>query len=230
MNRYITKGIVLNRTDYGEADRIIHFLTTDHGKIATMAKGVRRSKAKLAGSVELFSISDLTILPGKSDIDTLMSARLDTHFGNIVKDLSRTELGFELLRRADKATEDQPEPGYFETLALSLAGLNNIDLDPALVELWFNLRILKLSGHSPNLEMDYTGKPLAEAKNYEFKADHMNFAVSGRGRYNVNHIKLLRLATVAKKPDLLGKVKGVDELAKPIVPLVQTMLQTYVRL
>jgi DNA repair protein RecO (recombination protein O) len=57
MKTIVTKGIVLTRTDYGEADRILHFLTPDQGKIAGIAKGVRKSKSKLAGGIELFSVS-----------------------------------------------------------------------------------------------------------------------------------------------------------------------------
>ncbi|MDO8591465.1 MAG: DNA repair protein RecO, partial [bacterium] len=71
MNRYVTQGIVLSRTDFGEADRILTFLTNDHGKVRAIAKGVRKSKSKLAGGIELFSISDLTLIIGRGEINTL---------------------------------------------------------------------------------------------------------------------------------------------------------------
>ena len=54
-----TKAIVLRRTNYGEADRILNFLT-EQGVIAAIAKGVRKEKSKLAGAVELFTVSDIT--------------------------------------------------------------------------------------------------------------------------------------------------------------------------
>ena len=44
-----TLGIVLRRTNYGEADRILN-LITPVGKVAAMAKGVRKEKSKLAES------------------------------------------------------------------------------------------------------------------------------------------------------------------------------------
>ena len=40
-----TKALVLRRTNYGEADRIINFLT-EQGVIAAIAKGVRKEKSK----------------------------------------------------------------------------------------------------------------------------------------------------------------------------------------
>jgi DNA repair protein RecO (recombination protein O) len=51
MRQFRTQAIILNRTDYGEADRIISFLTPDHGKVKAIAKAVRKSKSKLAGGI-----------------------------------------------------------------------------------------------------------------------------------------------------------------------------------
>lgn len=45
----VTDAIILTRTDYGEADRIITLLTPGHGKLRLIAKGVRRIRSKLAG-------------------------------------------------------------------------------------------------------------------------------------------------------------------------------------
>ena len=45
-----TQAIVLRRTNYGEADRILQLLTPE-GKKSVMAKGVRKEKSKLAGGI-----------------------------------------------------------------------------------------------------------------------------------------------------------------------------------
>src|SRR4051812_43718179 len=103
MKQILTSGIVLKRTNYGEADRIITFLTPDHGKIRLIAKGVRRVKSKLAGGIELFSVSHLTYIEGKREIGTLISTRLEKHYGDIVKDIDRVQLGYELIKLLDKA-------------------------------------------------------------------------------------------------------------------------------
>ena len=83
MKQLQTEGIVLSRTDYGEADRIINILTPEQGKIALMARGVRKPKSKLAGGIELFSISDISYIKGKGEIGTLISVRLKKHYANI---------------------------------------------------------------------------------------------------------------------------------------------------
>ncbi len=147
-NSVVTKGIVLSRTNFQEADRIITMLTPDHGKLKMIVKGVRRQSSKLAGGVELFSISQITFLPGSREIGTLISSRLETHYGSIVKDINRTMLGYELLKRIDRATEDVPGEEYFQLLAFTLNGLGDLALKPELLELWFTMQLLKISGHS----------------------------------------------------------------------------------
>ena len=78
-----TKAIVLRRTNYGEADRIIQIITPDSGRLSVMARGVRREKSRLAGGIELFAVCDLVLTRGTkstSDLWTLTGARLGTFF------------------------------------------------------------------------------------------------------------------------------------------------------
>ncbi|MEX2007099.1 MAG: DNA repair protein RecO [Candidatus Saccharimonadales bacterium] len=231
MQRYTTTGIVLARTDFGEADRILTFLTPDHGKVKAMAKGVRKSKAKLAGSIELFSVSDLTLIPGRSGIDTLISARLVKHYGNIVKDLGRTSLGFELLKMVNRAVEDAAEPAYFDLLRIGLEALDDKQIEQSLTDLWFRMQLLKLTGHSPNLDSDKSGAKLKISGTYSFHMDHMHFVpqLSDQGPYSAQHIKFLRLGFSAQRPKVLTRVSGVEALAGETQPLIQAMLNSYVR-
>ena len=67
---------MLQRTEYGEADRILTVLTPAAGKLHLMAKGARRVRSKLAGGIELFSVSELSYAQGKGSLGALVSARL----------------------------------------------------------------------------------------------------------------------------------------------------------
>lgn len=64
-NIIVTSGIVLNRINFGEADRILTVITPDQGKLSLIAKGVRKEKSKLAGGIELFSVSNISFIPPK---------------------------------------------------------------------------------------------------------------------------------------------------------------------
>lgn len=215
MNRYVTKGIILARTNYGEADRILTFLTPDYGKFKAMARGVRKVKAKLAGSTELFSVSNITIIPGRREIDTLASARLVKHYGNIVKDIDRTRIAYEFLKLINKNTQDRPEPGYFNLLQSALAGLDDNQIDPQLTDLWFNLQLLKLAGHAPNFKTDSKNDKLIEDKKYVFNYTKMSLQLSSAGKIGTNEIKLLRLLASAKAPVKLNRsdkgIPGLDD-------------------
>src|SRR5687767_1364337 len=157
MKPLATHGIILRRIDYGEADRIITFLTSDYGRIRVMAKGVRKSKSKLAGGIELFSTSELHFIKGKSDIGTLVSTRMVKHYGGIVKDLERTELAYQMLKSIDRVLEDGTGQEYFSMLNESLAALDTQTINPVLTELSFTMRLLADTGHVPDFMTDISG-------------------------------------------------------------------------
>ncbi len=226
MRQFTTRGIILSRTDFGEADRIITFLTTDHGKVKAIAKGVRKAKAKLAGSIELFSVADITLILGRRDIDTLISARLVKHYGNIVKDAKRTNPAYELIRLINKNTEEKPEPSYFELLDKSLQALDDLKIDTATTELWFELHLLKLSGHAPNLQTTSDGQKLVPDKKYDFDMGRMCFVDSGSGIFDSAAIKLLRLGVLADSPKLLSRVKDASQVETKCLRLAGDIVNT----
>jgi DNA repair protein RecO len=230
MRQFRTRGIILNRTDYGEADRIITFLTPDNGKVKAIAKGVKKSKSKMAGGLELFSITDLSFIAGRSEINTVRSTRLIKHFENIVKDLDRTNLAYWLIQTIDKATEEKPEESYFELLSDGLSSADD-EVDVDLIRLWFQAQLLKLSGHSPNLRTDQQENKLEAGKKYRFNLDKMNFEHSNNNdrAFNESHIKFLRLLSSNNRPSVLEKIEGIDKLVKSTQPLVQSMFQLYIK-
>lgn len=229
-NRFTTRGIVLARTNFAEADRILTFITPNHGKLRVIAKGSRKQKSKLAGGIEPFSISDLTILVGRGEVDTLMSSRLVKHFGNLTSQLDRLNTASALMRLLNKNTEDNPEPEYYKLLVRIFKALNNIDLPPNLAELWFSLQFLKLAGHSPNLRTDVLGQELDAQQKYNFDVDKMTFFAARSGKYNANHIKFLRLVIGLNKPEALMRISGWEKLVSGLGELVQSMLSSHLRI
>lgn len=229
MKQLQTTAIILSRTDYGEADRILTLLTPDHGKLRLMAKGVRRIKSKLAGGIELFSISDITFIKGRSDIGTLVSTRLITHYGRIVTDVNRTMLGYELIRMLHRATEDEPDPEYFELLQQAFAALDDVSIDIDLVRLWFMMQLLRLDGHMPNLSTELAGQRLSAEKQYEFSYDDMAFFDKPDGQFTADHIKFLRVGFSGNTPAVMQKIIGGPGLQQAVIPLVRTIATTYTR-
>jgi DNA repair protein RecO (recombination protein O) len=230
MKQIVTKGIVLSRTNYGEADRIVTLLTPDYGKLRVMAKGVRRSKSKLAGGIELFSTSDITFIKGRGDVDTLISTRLQRHYGGIVKDIDRTMLGYDLIKQLNKATEDEPEAEYFDLLEQAFAALEDPTVSLEVIRSWFSAQLLKIAGHSPNLQTDTSGNKLDAEQLYHFSFDDMAFVSGNNGRFSAQHIKVLRLLFSSNPPQAIGKVQGIDKLLEQLASLVRTMSSSHIRI
>lgn len=229
MNQLVTDAIVLSRLNYGEADRIIKLITPDSGKISLMARGVRKPKSKLAGGIELFSISNLTYIRGRGDLGTLVSARLDVHYRHIVKQIDRVQLGYELIKQLDRATEDAPETEYFELLQTAFVALDDATLPLDLIRFWFQVQLLRLSGHTPNLRSDIEGQALQADLQYSFDFDNATFSPQLRGNFAADHIKYLRLSFAGNDPQILQQIQGGEAIRKTVLPLVQTMLTSFIR-
>lgn len=227
MNQIATTGIMLVRTNFGEADRIITILTPDHGKLRLMARGVRRVKSKLAGGIELFSVSNITFIRGKKDIGTLVSARLQTHFNHIVEDIDRTMAAYDVLKILNKVTEDAVDLEYYRLLLQTLTVLNADHIDPILTKCWFMARLLQLLGHSPNLETATDSSPLKQDECYGFDYGAMGFYQQANGQFSTNHIKLVRLLI---KEDLqkIAIIKDISMVIKPIEQLLSQSLSAYI--
>jgi len=227
-SQLVTDAIVLARTDYGEADRILTLLTPDQGKLRLMAKGVRRVKSKLAGSIELFSVTDITYIKGRRDIGTLISARLQTHYGRIVQDLDRTMLGYDLIKQLHRATEDEPEPEYFHLLQQAFAALDDPTIGLDLIKLWFGAQLLRLYGHTPNLQTEPDGTKLVAGQTYEFSFDDSAFVSRPDGAYGADAIKFLRVVFSGTAPQTLAKISGVANLTTEASRLVSFMQRQYI--
>ena len=59
-------GIIIKRSNFAEADRILTILTDRLGKIKAIAKGVRKTRSHLAGSLEPYMLVDLQLHEGKT--------------------------------------------------------------------------------------------------------------------------------------------------------------------
>jgi DNA repair protein RecO (recombination protein O) len=214
------EAIILRRTNYGEADRILNILTPEHGKLSAIAKGVRKTKSKLAGGLELFATCDVTILQGKSDMGTVSSARLVKFYGDILKDYDRLQLGYEFIKLINRVTETVSEPEFYYLLRDSFAYLNEPSISYRVVELWFRLRFIAALGVGLNLATAAGGTPLASDQAYNFDFTDMAFVPHPSGRFSADHIKLLRLAN-AKNPAILRQVSGLEAIMDDCLWLVR---------
>lgn len=205
-----TQAILLQRTDYGEADRIIAVITPQ-GQKSVMAKGVRREKSKLAGGIELLSLNEVVLYEGKGELQLLTSARMVEFYGKIMENYQRLNYAYWVLKDIRKLSRDIDEPHFFELTKQALAALNQPTMDIRVIDIWYRLQVAILSGVGVNLSTDSNGMKLLEDTPYRFNIAEMSFVYDPNGRYTSDHIKLLRVAS-AQTPGVVARIDGVEGL------------------
>lgn len=209
MNKYQTDSIVIRRVDYGEYDRIITFLTSSQGKVSAIAKGVKKPKSKMAGGLDLFSTSHVTIMKGKGNLDHVISARLNRFFGNILEDYDRVQMGYKAIKIIDSLTENDAPSPYFHLVANTYSELDDLEVSTSAVEVWFRLQTLKLLGHNPDLE---NFDKFERTAKFNFALDDGQFIEQSSGLYSLDHIKSWRLL-LDQRPSRLKNIQRLEEVA-----------------
>jgi DNA repair protein RecO (recombination protein O) len=147
---YRTEAIVLRRTDYGEADRILTLYTPRFGKRRAIAKGVRKTTSRIAGHIELFTRSNLMLAEGRN-LDIVTQAEIIASYRNLREDLQRISYAYYIAELLDKLTED--EEGQSPAYGLLAETLDALDTapHPLVVVRRFELRLLGVLGYRPYL-------------------------------------------------------------------------------
>ncbi len=222
-NDYRTFGYVLRRTNYGEADRILNIITPQ-GKIAAIARAARKEKSKLAGGIEMFSLVELNIHQGKSELAIITGSKMVKFYKNILKDYNRVELAGRFLKWINKAADGADSEDYYSILKQSLEALDG-GYDLELIESWFWLNLCRSMGEEMNLYRDNKGQKLLSESRYTWDVGESAFLQSEHGEYGVNEIKMLRLMVttslktvgrVKVDSDLLGKVLGLSRVVAKV--------------
>ena len=220
-----TTGIVLRRTDYGEADRILNILTAE-GKISALAKGVRKSKSKLAGAIELFSYSELNFhLSAKKDaLAILTGSRLIEHYANIAKDINAMRLAGNIMKDADRHSEQIKSGDFLDLLRQALKTLDQLaseKTDFEIIHIWWLLNLWRISGEELNLHTDNAGQALSESEKYIWSPSDRSLQASEHGQITSDHIKFLRLLSSTSLNTAL-RVNNYQKLLPQISNLVKT--------
>lgn len=210
MNVRRTPAIVLRRTNYGEADRILQLLTPA-GKRSVMAKGVRREKSRLSGGIELFAICEVTIADGKGELGILTSARLVQFYRHIMEDYDRMQFAYTAIKLVSGASEMVDGSEWYDVLAETLAGLDARSIQLDIVQTWFYLRYSALMGYELSLWYDVAGEKLSPDRTYRYDVTERGLKAIDSGELTSEHIKLLRLiATRSLK--VIAQISGVNEI------------------
>ena len=216
-----TKAIILHRTKYGETDRILNLLTPE-GRKSCVAKGVRKEKSKLAGGIEMFTVADIVIHESeKSDMGILTSAKMTKSYMNIISDLDRFELGSKIIKHANKISENIDSPELFSLVNQCFWALDK-DLNRELIEGYFLLNLMRISGEDVNLHRDTNGEKLDADKKYVWDTYENSLKPENNGNIEVNHIKVMRLMLTSPLKTVI-QVKEIKSLLPEVLYIAKSV-------
>ncbi len=148
-----TEVVVLRSIRYGDADRILHLYSADHGRLGAVAKGARRTRSRLGGRLEPMARVNLVLHRGRGELCTVTSA--DTvHAHPALRErrasLERAVQACQAVLRLLDAAE--PNPAAYNLLCNQLALLNS-DAEAATraQALAFRAKLLLAAGFAPEL-------------------------------------------------------------------------------
>ena len=166
---YQTEAIVLRRTDFGEADRLLTVLIPGRGKIRLVAKGARKPSSRKSGHVELFSHGRYLVATGR-DLDIITQAETLEPFIPIHEDLQRATYAYYVADLTDAFTPEHDENlPLFELLRQALGWLSEAG-DLPLLACYYELHLLGLAGYQPQLFVCGACKKAIEPETNYFSA------------------------------------------------------------
>ena len=145
------QGIVLRGYPFGESHRVVVLLSPNHGKVRTVAKGVRKTKSRFGGRLEPFTHVDVVLYEG-TNLDTITQVSIINAFPDLRNDLDRVLAAGTMIEVVDAvAQEDEPSQRLFLLLHRGLAVLDARGVHDDLVTS-FLLKAADVIGVAPALD------------------------------------------------------------------------------
>jgi DNA repair protein RecO (recombination protein O) len=153
MSGYTTPALLLRRIHYGDHDLIINLFTLDRGKVTVIAKAAKKSVKRFGGILELFSVLETVINPGRGKgLPVLQEAALVQPFANIRSDVVKTAYASYWAELVNTWMEEyERQDLIFELLAYVFEALDKGEARTRALSIVFQIRFMALSGLAPNL-------------------------------------------------------------------------------
>lgn len=226
---YRAEAVVLKGYDYGEADRILTLYTPHAGKVRAIAKGMRKTKSRLGGHLDLFTRSTLLIARGRQ-LDIVTQAETIDAFRPLREDLGRLSYAHYVAELVDGFSAE--DLGNIELYDLLLLTLQRVATHPRpdIAIRSFEMRLLDVTGFRPQLQRCvHCETPIEpEVNAFSIKlggvlCPRCRFADNAAPAIGVNALKLLRNLQRDEKA-----VLGLFDLPMDLTDEVERRLQEYI--
>jgi DNA repair protein RecO (recombination protein O) len=148
-------GLILRTRPLTDTSLIVHWLTPDFGRLATVAKGARRPKSPFAGKLDLFYLADFSFQRSRhSELHQLREVSLRETHAKIREELEYLQQASYGTALVEQTTElETPIPEIFSLMAGFLKNLPTHPPQPQTL-FAFEIKLLSELGLQPDLEKD----------------------------------------------------------------------------
>ncbi len=153
MNSVSSSGLILRTRPLTETSLIVHWLTPDLGRVATVAKGARRPNSAFRGKLDLFYEADFSFARSRrSELHTLREVSLRRTHTRLREDLHALQQAAYCTALLEQTTETEtPLPGIYELFQALLGEVGGGAGEPRTV-LAFEAKLLVELGQQPDLD------------------------------------------------------------------------------
>lgn len=138
-----TEGLILRRSNFGEADRMVTVLTDRYGKISVVARGVRRITSRRAGNIEILNRVKLHLFHARGF--TLTEAEAIETYPKLKANLGLSTAAFHVIELIDRLTPEAQVNRSLYDLTISVLAL--LENNPRQIFLRaFEVKVLSLLG------------------------------------------------------------------------------------
>ncbi len=223
-----SEAIVLKRTDFGEADRLLTLYSREFGKLRAVAKGARKPQSRKTGHVDLFMRTKFLLARSKS-IPIITQAEMVEAYPALREDLMRMTLASYMAELLDQfAVEEDPNPPLYRLLSNGLGWCASGEQLPLAVR-FYELHLLSLTGFQPQLFRCVGCNAPIEDQNQFFSAEMGGvlcpscYAKDKNGRsLSSTALKVMRYLQSRD----WDTVKGLN-LKRPLQTELETIMQHY---
>lgn len=159
-----SEAILLDVFDLHEVDRIVTFLTPEHGQVKGVAKGARRKYSRFAGQLQALAKVEVTwFAKANRDLVRLSGLDLKRAAERLYRDLERLLVGGYLADHMLEFAQENEESRHFYRLLDSAVEALLGGVDARLVARYFEVWTLRLAGIFPvPLECPQCGRRFSE--------------------------------------------------------------------
>ena len=221
---YRTNAFFLDGQDRGEANRLFTIFTNDFGKLKIFGKAIRKIKSKLRAGTEIFSLSEIEFIQGKTH-KTLTDTVLIDRFKNIKEYPKKLKVAFQIAETLNSFLEQgEKDDEIWQLLKETIQRLDNYLLETknySLIYYYFFWNLVSILGYKPelyncsvcqkkllphNLYFSSEGGIVCESCFQKMDKETKDFY----SKININVVKILRLI-IKKNWNILKQLRIKEE-------------------